>query len=200
MLAISIAFTAISGFFAARTAFFAIAPALFYVFKSRIIYFIFFMLTGTALIYLLLDLPALRSYKNWMISFFLFSSDRSAEYLIQQMYFWPGEAVVIFGLGAVNDGTFVYTDAGYMQDILFGGVLFLLIKLCFVLYFVYLFLFKYPLYVMLVVFSILAFHFKGLFLYNNAQGMAAFYFIFFYLWSLSERGDTNSGERSVGRR
>jgi hypothetical protein len=184
ILAISIAFSAISGFIAARTAFFAIAPALFYVFKSRIIYFMFFMLTGTALLYLFLDLPALQPYKNWMISFFQFSGDRSAEYLIQQMYFWPGDAVVLFGLGAVNDGTFVYTDAGYMQDILFGGVLFLLIKLSFIFYFSYSFISKYPLFVGLVVLSILAFHFKGLFLYNNAQGMAAFYFIFFYLWSL----------------
>ncbi len=116
--------------------------------------------------------------------FFQFSDDRSAEHLIQQMYFWPGGEIILFGLGVVNDGTFVYTDAGYMQDILFGGVLFLLLKLCFVIYFVYSFFFRYPLFVMLVAFSILAFHFKGLFLYNNAQGMAAFYFIFFYLWSL----------------
>lgn len=184
ILAISIALSAISGFFAARTAFFAIAPALFYIFKSRMLYFIFFMLSGIALLYLLLELPALQPYKNWMISFFRLSSDRSAEHLIQYMYFWPGEDVFIFGLGSVNDGTFVYTDAGYMQDILFGGILFLLIKLCFLLYFVYSFLSKHPLLVVLVVFSILIFHFKGLFLYNNAQGMAAFYFIFFYLWSL----------------
>ncbi|MFL1907921.1 hypothetical protein [Plesiomonas shigelloides] len=182
--AISVALAAISGFIAARTAFFAIAPAMFYVFKSRIIYFMLFMLTGIALLYLLLDLPALQPYQSWLMSFFLFSGNRSAEHLMQQMYFWPGDTVLLFGMGAVNDGAFIYTDAGYMQDILFGGIPFMLIKLCFVFYFMCSFLLKYPLFVMLVVFSILAFQFKGLFLYNNAQGMAAFYFMFFYLWSL----------------
>ncbi len=72
LLAISISLAAISGFIAARTAFFAIAPALFYIFKSRIIYFVFFMLAGSAVFYLLLDLPELQPYKNWMISFFNF--------------------------------------------------------------------------------------------------------------------------------
>jgi hypothetical protein len=178
------ALSAISGFVAARTAFFAMGPALFYLFKARFFNFLWLSSLGSVLLFFLIRLPAFQPYINWMLSFFELSGDRSADYLINYMYFWPGDSVALFGLGSVNDGRFTYTDAGYMQDILFGGVFFLLIKMSFVFYFAYSFLSRYPLFVFFVIFSVLAFHFKGLFLYNNAQGMAAFYFICFYLWSL----------------
>lgn len=186
LLAAAVTITAITGFIAARTAFFAIAPALFYIFKSRFLYFILFVLAGAFFLYLLIDLPALQPYKMWMLSFFSLSNDRSGSYLIEKMYFWPGEFIFFFGRGAVNDGSFIYTDSGYMQDILFGGVLFLAIKLFFLMILVSRFFKDYPLFVTLVAFSVLAFHFKGAFIYSNAQGMAAFYFIYFYLCKFKE--------------
>src|SRR5690606_3883527 len=99
--------------------------------------------------------------------------------LVEKMYFWPGDSAFFIGLGAVNDGTFVYTDAGYMQDVLFGGIFFLALKLSFLIFFLFFSFKRYPLFSTSVVFAILLFHFKGLFIYNNAQGMAAFYFIIF---------------------
>lgn len=181
LLSISTVFIAITGFVAARTAFFAIAPALFYIFKSRIIYFIFIVVAAVCALYLLLELPALQQYKMWMLSFFSARDDASGSHLIEQMYFWPSNSIVLFGMGVVNDGTYTYTDSGYMQDILFGGVFFLAIKLLFLAVLVFKFFKKYPVFITLASFAILAFHFKGAFLYNNAQGMAAFYFIYFYL-------------------
>lgn len=184
LLLSAVAFTAIAGFIAARTSFFAIAPALFIIFKSRFLHFVFLAMVSYTFIYYLLDLPALQSYKNWMLSFFSLSDDASGSYLIELMYFWPGDSIFFFGLGAVNDGTFIYTDSGYMQDILFGGVFFVTIKLFFLAVLFFGFFKKYPVFITFVTFAILAFHFKGLFIYNNAQGMAAFYFIFFYLLKL----------------
>lgn len=184
LLAAAVAFTAIAGFVAARTAFFAIAPALSLIFKSRFLYFGFLAIAGCIAIYFLLDLPALQPYKGWMLSFFLLSENASGSYLIEQMYFWPGDSVFLFGLGAVNDGAFTYTDGGYMQDILFGGVFFLAMKLLFLAVLFFSFFKKYPVFITFVSFAILAFHFKGLFIYNKAQGMASFYFIFLYLSKL----------------
>ena len=174
---------AIAGFIAARTSFFAIAPALFYIFKSRLVYFFYFSIVGILLIYFLLDLPELQPYRVWMLSFFDLSNDSSGSYLIEKMYFWPSTDIFLYGKGFVNDGTFVYTDGGYMKDILFGGVCFVLLKLSFLGVFVFNLFRKYPLFTILFSFSILAFHFKGLFLYNNAQGMAVFYFTYYYLVS-----------------
>ena len=124
MLVISIA-----GFVSARTAFFAIAPALFYIFKSRLVYFSYASLAGIGLIYFLLDLPELEPYRFWMLSFFDLTNDASASHLIEKMYFWPGTDVFFYGKGFVNNGLFTYTDGGYMQDILFGGIFFLLLKM-----------------------------------------------------------------------
>lgn len=182
LLAAAISFSAIAGFVAARTAFFAIAPALFYIFKSRFLYFVFFVFSGIVSLYFLLELPALQPYKAWMLSFFSLSNDGSGSYLIEEMYFWPGEAIFLFGMGAVNNGSFTYTDAGYMQDILFGGISFLAIKLSFLMILVFRFYRSYPLFVSLVSVALLVFHFKGAFFYNNAQGMAAFYFLYLYLY------------------
>lgn len=182
----SIVLSAVSGFVAARTAFFAMALALLYVFKLRALYFLLFFAVGSFFLFLFLTIPAFDPYKGWMMSFFLLSGDSSAAHLINDMYFWPGDFVFLMGSGVVNDGTFPYTDAGYMQDIVFGGIAFLLLKLSFLFFFGSCFFKKYPLFTSLVLLSILVFHFKGLFVYNNAQGMAALYFIFFYLWSLED--------------
>ncbi|WP_148863380.1 hypothetical protein [Marinobacter fonticola] len=181
LLLVLLSFCSVAGFIAARTSFFALAPAFFYILKSRFIYFVLLSVVGAVILYLVIELPALQSYKAWMLSFFYFFDDASGAYLVNQMYFWPGDYAFLIGRGSVNDGTFIYTDAGYMQDVLFGGVLFLAIKLSLLLVFVLTFFKKSPFFVTLVVFAVLVFHFKGLFLYNNAQGMAAYYFTFFFL-------------------
>ena len=173
----------IAGFVSARTSFFAIAPALFYIFKSRMLYLIYTSMVGVLMMYFLFDLPQFQPYRFWLLSFFELGNDSSGGYLIEQMYFWPGMNVFLFGKGFVNDGSFTYTDAGYMQDVIFGGVFFLLLKMAFLGVFVVSLFARYPLFTVIFSFAVLVFHFKGLFLYNNAQGMAAFYFSYYYLIS-----------------
>lgn len=178
---LSITVIAASGFLAARTAFFAIAGAVVYILKKRPGDLIYLSIFSSSVLYFLGEVPGLQPYISWMQSFFSFAHDASGSHLINQMYFWPGESIFLFGDGSVNDGGFIYTDGGFMQDILFGGILFAFIKLSFLMVFVFCFARKYPLFSILVSISVIAFHVKGLFLYNNAQGMAAFYFIFLFL-------------------
>lgn len=184
---LSISFISITAFIAARTAFFAILFASLYVFKSRLVYFLFLGVMSGILIYFVIDLPALEPYRLWMLSFFDLANDNSGSVLINQMYFWPGDEVFLIGTGAANDGKYTYTDSGYMIDILFGGIFFLIIKLSFLMIFIVKFIRFKPLFTIMFSLAILLFHFKGLFLYNNAQGMAAFYFTFFYLISIRKQ-------------
>jgi hypothetical protein len=174
----------ITGILAARVSMFAIIPALFYLFKSKASYLFYFILLLYAIVYILLIYTDIGLYENWIYSFFELKNDASGNQLINEMYFWPGVDIFLYGKGFVNDGSFPYTDAGYMQDILFGGVIFLLLKLSFLGIFAYSLFRKFPLVTVLFCFAVLTFHFKGLFLYNNAQGMAAFFFIYFYLMNV----------------
>lgn len=189
---LSLAVIAITGFIAARTAFFAIISAFLYMSKSRFLYSALLALLSVLVVSFVLSLPALQPYKLWMLSFFDLANESSASYLIDQMYFWPGSSVFLIGMGSVNDGTYTFTDGGYMIDILFGGVFFLIIKLSFLLIFIVNFFKKYILFTVLFSLVVLLFHFKGLFLYNNAQGMAAFYFTFLYLTSIKKKEFLNN--------
>ena len=153
---------AVSGFIAARTSFFAILFSAIYMFAGRPIYLLFISFLGVAVLSALLLLPALQPYVEWMISFFSeFQTSSSASYLLNEMYFWPGIDVFLAGRGWVNDGTYLYTDAGYMQDILFGGIFFLLIKISFVLVFFNSIGKKSVVFGALFCLSILLFHMKG---------------------------------------
>ncbi|MFB0583475.1 hypothetical protein MRM75_15640 [bacterium 19CA06SA08-2] len=172
----------IAGVFAARTSLLAIIPALIYLFKTRVVYS---LLAAGFTVGIATSLwPLLEPYANWILSFFNAVEDASGSHLIKEMFFWPGEYVFLFGMGAVNDGAFVYTDSGYMQDILFGGIVFLLMKISFLAVFTKLIIKRHVYFCFSLIFATLLFHFKGLFFYNNAQGMAAFYFSFFYFLKL----------------
>lgn len=184
---LSIGFISITAFIAARTAFFALSFAFLYIFKARLIYFLFLVVMSGLLIYFVIDLPALEPYRLWMLSFFDLADDNSGSVLINQMYFWPGDDVFLVGAGAANDGTHAYTDSGYMIDILFGGIFFLIIKLSFLIIFITSFIRFKPLFTIMFSLAILLFHFKGLFLYSNAQGMAVFYFTFFYCVNIKNK-------------
>lgn len=181
LLGAAVVIVGIAGFVAARTSFFAILFSSLYVFAKKPLYAFFIASLAFLLLSLVLFLPALQPYIEWMKSFFIeFESSGSANYLLSEMYFWPGADIFFFGSGAVNDGAFVYTDAGYMQDVLFGGVFYLALKLLFVAIYFYAaqkISFGYS---ALFCISVLLFHIKGLFIFSNAQGMAIFYFSYFY--------------------
>lgn len=183
LLPLILSFISLTGFIAARTAFFGIISAYMYILRKKILYSVLLAFIGGLLIYTTFNLPAMKPYTSWMTEFFELTDSSSGSHLISYMYFWPGEKIFLIGMGSVNDGTFLYTDGGYMQDILFGGVIFLASKMLFLLIIVFSFIKRNLLFVTLFSLSVLAFHFKGAFLYNNAQGMAALYFTYFYLLS-----------------
>lgn len=184
LFTISIFFLSITSFIAARTAFFGLFIGIIYILRKHFFYSLILIPIFMILMFFLLELPFINPYKMWILNFFLLYSDSSASHLINEMYFWPGEDVFFLGMGIVNNGVFKFTDGGYMQDILFGGILFMILKLSFLLVFFHYFFKRYPLFIILLATTVLIFHFKGLFLYNNAQGMAALYFISFYLYKL----------------
>ncbi|MBD3843606.1 MAG: hypothetical protein IE909_17355 [Campylobacterales bacterium] len=123
-------------------------------------------------------------YLSWVLLFFTeFLDNSSAQHLIGEMYFWPGDNVFFIGSGFVNNGDFAYTDSGYMKDILFGGVFYLLSKLLILFYIIYRFIKVSPLLAFLIFIVVIVFNFKGQFLFNNSTGMAVLYSVFFALVS-----------------
>lgn len=185
---LSIVLMSVAGFVAARTSFFAIFFSMVYMSLRRPVYLFFVSLLGLGLISLFLLLPTLQPYVLWMQSFFSdFDRSSSASHLLGEMYFWPGFDIFLMGRGVVNDGVFVYTDAGYMQDLLFGGLLFLILKILFVV-FLFCEIKKVSLFFsILFCTSVLLFHMKGLFVYNNSHGMAVFYLTYFYFNCIDRR-------------
>lgn len=192
--AFGLVFIAMAGFIAARTSFFAIVLAAGYIFLYRPLYLIPLSVLVFGGVIMLLLLPALEPYLAWMQSFFSeFDSSSSADYLINQMYFWPGWEIFAFGRGAANDGLFNYTDSGYMQDMLFGGVFFAALKFSITFLVVIKILRFSILFALIVLVAVMIFQFKGLFVYNNAQGMAALYLLYFYFSVLVPFGTRAKG-------
>lgn len=174
--------TSVAGFFGARTSILAIGAGIIYLLREFqikkiaalaviVIIFVFFVLNDNGI---------LGPYKAWLLSFFDGSDDASADHLLNEMFFWPGENIFFLGSGFVNNGRFVYTDSGFMQDILFGGVFYMLMKFSFPLYFAVRFFKNEPVFVLLFLGVAIAFQIKGAFFVNNAQGMAIFYLMYFF--------------------
>jgi hypothetical protein len=179
---VPLVFIAISGFVAARTSFFAVASCAILLACHSRVKLVAAALVSFVFLNLLLMLPELSSYKDWMLGFFVDrGADASAAHLLDKMYYWPGSQEFLLGTGYVNSGKYEYTDSGYMQDLLFGGVLFMLLKISIPVIFFVKFYKSAPVFVSLIVMVIFLFHLKGQFLYNNAQGMSIFYFIYFSL-------------------
>jgi len=173
----------LSGFIAARTSFFAIFSSFVYLSKASFRSLLILTLTFFLIFYILVSYTDLGYYETWMLSFFNFSENSSGSHLLDQMYFWPGDKVFLFGMAKVNDGSFPYTDSGYMQDLLFGGIIFVFLKTSYLFLFFKDFFSRFPFFVILVCFSILVFQFKGAFLYSNPHGMAVFYSLFLFMHS-----------------
>lgn len=174
--------TSVAGFVGARTSMFAIGAGVAYLLrKFQIIKIIILTIVGALFAYFILDDNGiLGPYKIWLLGFFDGKEDASAEYLLKEMFFWPGENIFFLGSGFVNDGNFTYTDSGFMQDILFGGIFYAFLKFAFPLYFAFRFFKREPVFVLLFLGVAVAFQIKGAFFVSNAQGMAIFYLMYFF--------------------
>lgn len=179
---VSLFLVGVAGFVGARTSMFAIGAGTAYLLrKFQVRKIIILTIVGILLVYFAFNENGiLAPYKMWLLSFFRGKEDASAEYLLNEMFFWPGTNIFFLGSGVVNDGTFTYTDSGFMQDIVFGGVFYAFLKFAFPLYFVIRFFKREPVFMLLFLGVAVAFQIKGAFFVSNAQGMAIFYLMYFF--------------------
>lgn len=174
--------TILAGVLGARTSIFAIFAGLVYLLaKSQLKQIISLVVIFTLFFYFAFDDDGiLGPYQEWLLSFFSGKEDASADSLLNEMFYWPGEKIFLMGSGFVNNGRFEYTDSGFMQDILFGGILYMILKFLFPIYFVVKFFKVEPIFVLLFLGVAIAYQLKGAFFVNNAQGMVIFYIMYFY--------------------
>lgn len=182
LTSVGLILASIAGFVSARTSMFAIGAGIAYLIKKfQLRRTIILAIVGTLLVYFALDENGiLGPYRLWLLSFFDLREDASAEHLLGEMFFWPGDEIFFFGSGYVNDGLFAYTDSGFMRDILFGGFFYMLLKFLFPLYFVVKFFKNEPIFSLLFFGVAVAYQMKGAFFVSNAQGMAIFYLMYFF--------------------
>ncbi|RSO33701.1 hypothetical protein EA763_11435 [Acinetobacter lactucae] len=132
-----------------------------------LILFLFFIVLG----YFLLNyLPFLEDVNAW-ISELYSQDDINDSGTIQQlksMFYFPSEFTLLWGDGkyeAPNGAYYGNTDVGYMRNILFGGVGFLLLLLA--NFFSIFSNVKFNFLILGVIFISLLLHFKGVFIFNN---------------------------------
>jgi hypothetical protein len=174
--------SSVAGFVAARTSMFAIGAGAIYLLKEFQLKKIFVLMILVALFsrFALDENGILGPYKEWLLGFFDLKEDTSAAHLLDEMYFWPGVMIFFFGSGSANNGLFPYTDSGFMQDILSGGVFYMLLNICFPTFFVLKFFKNEPVFSLLFLGVAVLFQMKGSFFISNAQGMAIFYIMYFF--------------------
>ncbi|MBV4553012.1 hypothetical protein HU742_017850 [Pseudomonas sp. SWRI102] len=174
-----------AGFVAARVSMigFALSAPLLLLRNFKIFVRSSFVLIGAVVIFL--SVPGLDKYNSWLFEFFSNGLQSSTlAVLLQDMYFIPDLSTFVFGDGKYGLSGEVYyggSDVGYMRNLFFGGIPYVTLLLTF------------PMLLLLEArkhkailcigsaILICAFHAKGAFIYNNAQGMSVFYAIYLYV-------------------
>ncbi len=176
---------ALASILAARTSFVSIAIGFLiiaYNGKDKLYYIpILFVVFA----FFFLNFDDLNIYSDWIFELiYNDGSVNSLDGLVHNMYFLPSAQTLLFGDGFHSsvDGLFYGgTDAGYMRNILLGGLVYVFLIFLFpICWFVKLRQVSFFFAVASVVVMSL-FHFKGSFYFNNAQGMAVFYFSYYIL-------------------
>lgn len=185
-----------AGFIAARTSLVALIAVSFMLIVCRAASFwkMFFLMF--ALLILFFSIPGLDKYNVWLFELFIKGKESGTlQGLMNHMYFVPELSTLLFGDGvhsvmAESGSYYGGSDVGYMRNIFFGGIPYLLIMMLFpLLMFVRLWRVS-SIFALAVLFVMLVFHGKGAFFYNNSQGMAVFYM--FYAFFYSSRVPGNS--------
>lgn len=172
-----------AGALAARTSMFAFVLGVIYLaFRRFSNIFLIAALFGVFFV-LFVVFPDLGIYNNWLFEFVKNGGESgSTDALFRDMYFLPDMETLIIGDGKHNvpGGFYGGSDAGYMRNILFGGIPYLFLLLLFPVSLAAKIVKVSVPFSFVVLLSILAFHAKGSFIYNNAQGMAVFYIMYVY--------------------
>lgn len=164
----------LSGIFAARTVFLCVFIAIFYlIFVKRKISIMFYSLIVLILGYFVINLEIFLPHKMWLLEFFQSGTETSSiNILLSEHLKLPTRAVTyIFGDAyyiSSDGGYYQGTDIGYMRNLYFGGIIFILLVL-----FIPLSLYwvnKSTMMLFLIIPVCLLLHFKGVFLYNSPAG------------------------------
>lgn len=172
-----------AGFIAARTSILALVfvGVMLLISRPSSFWKMFFVMALALLAFV--TVPGLDKYNAWLFELFIKGKDsNSIQVLVSDMFFIPTLDTLFFGDGihSAAEGGAYYggSDVGYLRNVFFGGVPYLLI----IMMFPALMLFKlWPVnrvFACLLVALMFAFHAKGTFFYNNSQGMAVFYMVY----------------------
>ncbi|MBL0578953.1 hypothetical protein JD491_15225 [Aeromonas caviae] len=178
----------VAGVLAGRTAFVGIIISLIYIASKSIKYSVigFFMIT--CIVVIILSVDAFSVYSSWIFEFVSFNGDSvslsrtSSTDELNTMYFMPNDGTTwLWGDGRYVDGEGYYmgTDAGYMRNLFFGGLPFVMAAIVYAC----LFAFKsksffFTFYVLPLVFAL---HYKGAFILNNPAGVPVLTLLSFWL-------------------
>lgn len=128
-------------------------------------------------------LPGFDKYNAWLFELFVKGKESNTlQVLVSDMFFIPDLDTLLLGDGihsaAVGGAYYGGSDVGYLRNIFFGGLPYLLIVMMFPLLFFLKLLCVNRVFGCLMVMLMLAFHAKGTFFYNNSQGMSVLYMIY----------------------
>lgn len=182
---IKIALIAAAGILAARTAFLGIGFGLVYLLFRSPKKFVIVALLLMCAAALMLQSEQISTFSDWIFEIFLNKSNASTgtgstDDLVT-MYFSPPETTFLFGDARFSSGAGYYggTDAGYMRNILFGGLPITVLIVLIPMTLVYASGFQ----VLSIVIGVLSLvlHVKGSFIYNNPAGMPLIILISYWL-------------------
>jgi len=168
----------VAGILAGRTAFVGIAISFVYIMSQSVKYTGLGVLLVATLVAIVLSIDTLSVYSGWMFEFISFDghsvtlSRTSSTDQLGQMYFMPTNDITwLWGDGRYVDGDayYMHTDAGYMRNLFFGGLPFVIA----VIVYACLFAFKsksffFAFFILPLVFAL---HYKGVFILNNPAGV-----------------------------
>ncbi|MCD6703719.1 MULTISPECIES: hypothetical protein [Vibrio] len=183
----------LAGVLSGRTAFVGLFIGLLYLMVKKTSYAVLATIMLLPLVYFLLEFDLFSTYSNWIFEFVDINnggvslSSTSSTDALQTMYFYPSEYSTWFwGDGRYVDGQAYYmkTDAGYMRNLFFGGIIFSLSIIFFSFFVAYksrnafFLLFLFPL--------CLALHYKGVFILNNPTGLPVLLIISYWFFKIKE--------------
>lgn len=163
---------AIAGILAGRVALlvYMIIFGTYSLYYLKIKFLIFLIIASVLSFYLLANLPQLESVYLWISDIFGPDSYKDSGSLNQlsEMFYFPSDLTFIFGdakYANVDGSYYGGTDVGYMRNILFGGIAYIILLLGVFLSLFYKLLNNF--YCISMFFIALLLHFKGVFILNN---------------------------------
>ncbi|HGS4678910.1 TPA: hypothetical protein ACMDOI_003028 [Vibrio cholerae] len=179
----------IAGVLAGRTVFVGIAISFIYIMSQSVKYTGLGVLLVAGLVAIIFSVDALSVYSGWMFEFISFDGDSvalsrtSSTDELYKMYFMPpNDSTWLWGDGRYVDGAgyYMHTDAGYMRNLFFGGLPFVIAVIAYAC----LFAFKSKSFFFTLFFLPLAFalHYKGAFILNNPAGVPILTLLAFWFY------------------